>query len=147
MIHSLPWITIFWSRVGWFANDFHEWRSHEWKSLANHLTRDQKIVIHGNSCIILYIFYINSYTMPYTLWGYNWSYLALVLYICIDENSSYFPGHAYMHSKSIFLTGPVGHHRNSFRPRRVNIKSATSVAKWYSSTIHWFKRKTNNQAW
>ena len=33
---------IFWSRVGWFANDFHEWRSHEWKSLAKHLMSDQK---------------------------------------------------------------------------------------------------------
>ena len=27
----------------------------EWKSLANHLTSDQTIVIHGNSCIILYM--------------------------------------------------------------------------------------------
>ena len=36
-----------------FANDFHSWR----KSLANRLTRDPKIVIHGNSCIILYLFY------------------------------------------------------------------------------------------
>ena len=35
----------FWSRVRWFANDFHEWRSHEWKSLANHLTRDQKSLL------------------------------------------------------------------------------------------------------
>ena len=26
-----------------------------WKILANHLTRDQNIVIHGNACIILYI--------------------------------------------------------------------------------------------
>ena len=26
---------------------------HSWKSLPNHLTRDQKLVIHGNSCIIL----------------------------------------------------------------------------------------------
>ena len=40
----------------WFANDFHSWLRHSWKSLANHLTRDQKIVIHGNSCIILYIY-------------------------------------------------------------------------------------------
>ena len=32
----------FWSLVGWFANDFHSWWSHSWKSLANHLTRDQK---------------------------------------------------------------------------------------------------------
>ena len=26
----------------WFANDFHSWLRHSWKSLANHLTRDQK---------------------------------------------------------------------------------------------------------
>ena len=38
-----------------FANDFHSWLCHSWKSLANRLTRDPKIVIHGNSCIILYI--------------------------------------------------------------------------------------------
>ena len=36
-----------------FANDFHSWLRHSWKSLANRLTCDQKIVIHGNSCIIL----------------------------------------------------------------------------------------------
>ena len=34
-----PWITIFGSRVRRFANDFHEWRSHEWKSLANRITQ------------------------------------------------------------------------------------------------------------
>ena len=34
---------------------FHEWPSHEWKSLANHLTSDQKIVIHSNECIILFL--------------------------------------------------------------------------------------------
>ena len=34
---------------------WHEWRSHEWKSLANHPTRDQNIVIHGNECIILFL--------------------------------------------------------------------------------------------
>ena len=49
------WITIFWSRVRWFGNDFQEWRSHEWKSLANHLTSDQNIIIHGNECIILFL--------------------------------------------------------------------------------------------
>ena len=37
-----------------FANDFHSWLRHSWKLLANRLTRDPKIVIHGNSCIILY---------------------------------------------------------------------------------------------
>ena len=38
-----------------FANNFHSWLRHSWKLLANRLTRDPKIVIHGNSCIILYI--------------------------------------------------------------------------------------------
>ena len=37
------------------CNDFHEWRSHEWKSSANHITSDQKIVIHSNKCIILFL--------------------------------------------------------------------------------------------
>ena len=55
IMHELPWITILWSRVRWFTDDFHEWRSHEWKSLANHLTRDQNIVIHGNEYIILFL--------------------------------------------------------------------------------------------
>ena len=31
----------FWSLVMWSANDFHSWLRHSWKSLANHLTRDQ----------------------------------------------------------------------------------------------------------
>ena len=41
-MYELPWITIFLSRVGRFSNDFHEWRSHEWKSLPNRLTSDKK---------------------------------------------------------------------------------------------------------
>ena len=53
--HSLPWITIFGSLVMRFTNDFHSWLRHSWKSLANRLTRDPKIVIHDDSCIILYI--------------------------------------------------------------------------------------------
>ena len=53
IIHSLPWITIFASLVMRFTDDFHSW-----KSLANRLTRDPKIVIHGNSCIILYILHV-----------------------------------------------------------------------------------------
>ena len=32
----------FLSRVRRFGNDFHEWRSHEWKSLPNRLTSDKK---------------------------------------------------------------------------------------------------------
>ena len=57
-IKNNAWVTciaIFGSRVRWFANDFHEWRGHEWKSLANRLTSDPKIVIHGNECIILFL--------------------------------------------------------------------------------------------
>ena len=49
------WITILRSRVRRIANDFHEWQSHKWKSLANRLTSDPKIVIHGNECIILFL--------------------------------------------------------------------------------------------
>ena len=37
------------------ANDFHKWRSHDWKSLASRITRNPKIVIHGNEFIILYV--------------------------------------------------------------------------------------------
>ena len=42
----------------WFANDFHV--------LANRFIRDPKIVIHGNSYIILYIFRLN---IPIVLHG------------------------------------------------------------------------------
>ena len=42
IMHELLWITIFWSQVRWFGNDFPAWRSHEWKSLANHIWSDQK---------------------------------------------------------------------------------------------------------
>ena len=52
---QLLWITILGSRGRRFANDFHEWRSHVWKSLVNRLMSDSKIVIHGNECIILFL--------------------------------------------------------------------------------------------
>ena len=42
------------SLVMQFANDLHSWLRNSWKSLANRLTHDPKIVIHSNSCIILY---------------------------------------------------------------------------------------------
>ena len=51
------------SLVRRFGNDFHEWQSHEWKSLSNRLTSDKKkIVIHGNECIILLL---TCYFMPW----------------------------------------------------------------------------------
>ena len=37
------------------TNGYHEWRSHEWKSLANHITSNPKMVIHGNECVILFL--------------------------------------------------------------------------------------------
>ena len=61
-ICSLPWIPIFWSLVMWFANAFHSWLRHSWKSLVNRFTREQKIGIHCNSCIVLYIWYTDWFS-------------------------------------------------------------------------------------
>ena len=69
IIHSLPWIMIFVSLVMRFANDFHSWLRHSWKSLANRLTRDTKIGIHGNSCILLYIPHIITDVITYPCWN------------------------------------------------------------------------------
>ena len=63
IVHGVAWITIFGSRVRLFANNFHEWRSHEWKSLANRITSDHNIVIHGKECIILFL---TRYFMSWT---------------------------------------------------------------------------------
>ena len=44
-IKNNAWVTVnndFLSRVRRFDNDFHEWLSHEWKSLPNRLTGDKK---------------------------------------------------------------------------------------------------------
>ena len=54
-MHELPWITILGHRIWRFAHDYHEWRSHKWKSLANHFTSNPKILIRGNECIILFL--------------------------------------------------------------------------------------------
>ena len=43
MIQSFSWRMIFWSLMIWFAN---------------HLTHDQKIIIHSDSCIILYFTHV-----------------------------------------------------------------------------------------
>ena len=52
-MYGLPWITSFWSRMRRFANDFHEWCCHKWKSLANPFTSGPKIVIHCKPHIFL----------------------------------------------------------------------------------------------
>ena len=41
-------------------NDLHSRLRHSWQLLANHHTCDQKIVIHGNSCIVLYIYTLDA---------------------------------------------------------------------------------------
>ena len=63
IMHELPWITIFGSRVRRCANNFHEWRSHEWKLLANRITSDAKIVIHGNE---FYFYILHAILCPST---------------------------------------------------------------------------------
>ena len=63
---NYAWVTVnsdFWSRVRWFAHDFHEWRSHDWKSLAYRITSSQTIVIHGNEWNILFL---SHYSMTWT---------------------------------------------------------------------------------
>ena len=62
-IKNNAWVTVnndFWPRVGWFANDSHEWRSHEWKSLAKHLTSDQKSLFTVTN-VLFYFFHAILY--------------------------------------------------------------------------------------
>ena len=69
-INNNAWVTVnndFGSRVRRFANDFHEWRGHEWKLWANRITSDPKIVIHGNECIILFL------TRYFMSWTHNFA--------------------------------------------------------------------------
>ena len=64
-MHELPRIEIF-DKVRWFANDFHEWRSHKWKIVGNSYHGWPKIVIHGNQRM--------NYFTPYTqfyVWIHN----------------------------------------------------------------------------
>ena len=47
--------TEFCSRVGWFANNFHEGCSQEQNILANHLTGDHKFLIHGKWMVLAFV--------------------------------------------------------------------------------------------
>ena len=66
IMHELPWITIFWSRVRRFDSDFHSWRSHEWKSLPNHLASDKEslFTVTKVSFYFLYAFLCHEDTNP-----------------------------------------------------------------------------------
>ena len=51
--------------MGLVAINFQEWWSHERKSLANRITIDPKIVIHGKKCISLFL------TRYFMSWRHN----------------------------------------------------------------------------
>ena len=55
----------------WFANDFHLGLHNLWKSLANYFTQDEKVIIHGNSCIILYINFVYYHQHKFNGKDYN----------------------------------------------------------------------------
>ena len=75
----------FLSLVRRFGNDFHSWLRHSWKSLPNRLTRDKKIVIHGNSSIILYILHLNLYfsSEHFSRYRINWNVFKCMKNGCI----------------------------------------------------------------
>ena len=75
----LPWITIFRLLVMRFDNDFHSWLRHLWIYLVNRLTRGPKIVIHGNSCIILYM--LNHDLSQVCTWLFFYVYIPLTIQI------------------------------------------------------------------
>ena len=55
------------SPLVWFANDFHEWLLHSKKSLANHLTRDQKSLFKVTHAL----FYISWSHYDAGKWNWN----------------------------------------------------------------------------
>ena len=71
-----------------FANDFHSWLRHSWKLLANRLTRDPKIVIHGNSCIILYIIGSDNGLSPGRRQSIIWTNAGILLIEPLGANFS-----------------------------------------------------------
>ena len=63
------WVIVnngFLARVRWFANDLHEWCSHEWKSLANHITSDQKSLFAVKNILFYFLHAIlwSEHTIP-----------------------------------------------------------------------------------
>ena len=77
-IKNNAWVTVnndFWVTSEAICQyNFHGWRSHEWKSLANRIRSDPKIVIHGNECIILFL---TRYLMSNTQFRQN-NYRSLI---------------------------------------------------------------------
>ena len=75
IIHSLPWITIFGSLVMRFANNFHSWLRHSWKSLANRLTRDPKSLFTVTHALFFIYYHITTIKQSKTRpWAYFMGY-------------------------------------------------------------------------
>ena len=53
-IKNNAWVTVN-NDFGVMSEAICPWFCHEWKSLANRVTSDPKVVIHGNECIILFL--------------------------------------------------------------------------------------------
>ena len=64
-MHELPWITIFGSRVRRFANNFHELRSHEWKSLiASRVTQKSLLTVKNVLFYFLHAIWCPEHSIP-----------------------------------------------------------------------------------
>ena len=79
IIYGLPWITIWLVTSEVINQRFYERRSHDWKSSANNLTSDQKIVIHDNECIILFL------TRYHMSWTHNSDKQSFVAKDCLSD--------------------------------------------------------------
>ena len=65
-MHELLWITIFGSQVRRFANDFHEWRSHEWTcwQIASWVTQKSVFMVTNVSFYFLHAILRHEHTIP-----------------------------------------------------------------------------------
>ena len=68
-IKNNAWLTVntdFWSRVRRYANAFREWRSHERRSSANHITTDQKSLFTVNNVLFYFLqaIFCSEHTIP-----------------------------------------------------------------------------------
>ena len=99
----------------WFANDFHSW-----KLLANRLTRDPKIVIHGNSCIILYRMLGSSKIEAIAEWHLSMATRAGVKYVLSNTNTN----------TNTFFSGVSNTNTNTNTPAKIwsNTNTNTNTA-------------------
>ena len=112
---------IFGSLVMRFANDFHSWLHDSWKLLANRLTRDPKIVIHGNSCIILYIYNDVQSKMILTEICICWSFLFFMFAHIIKSTQHHMGQCLLMNTDHIF------YHWNIIKWSYNAVKSANTI--------------------